>query len=151
MTVLQALDAYYDRMAERGEVAPPGWSQEPVGFVLVLAPGGTLRDVQTRLDERRKPRPALVPKWFGRQGTGSTPYFLWDNTAYALGVSTKDIGKTARDHAAFKDLHAKELDGETDEGLAALCRFLAAWDPARFDAAPFEPAMLAWNLGPVSA
>ncbi|MBY0256936.1 type I-C CRISPR-associated protein Cas8c/Csd1 [Methylobacterium sp.] len=149
MTVLAALDSYYRRMAERGDVAEAGWSQEPVGFVLTLAADGTLLEVQTRLDGKGKPRPALVPKWFGRSGTGSTPFFLWDNPAYALGVGDaekKKPAKTAQDHAAFRALHERELAGETDEGLVALLRFLATWTPARFAAAPFEARMLPWNL-----
>src|SRR3954451_20074425 len=87
-----------------------------------------------------------VPKWFGRQGTGSTPYFLWDNTAYALGVSDKDPGKTARDHDAFRSLHLDVLDGSADPGLRAVRAFVDAWTPERFAAAPFEPKMLAWNV-----
>ncbi len=98
MTVLQALDRYYDRMAARGDVTPPGWSIEPVGVVIVLGTDGSIVRVFERLDDKgKRGLPALVPKWFGRAGQGSTPFLFWDNTAYALGVSTKDPGKTSRD------------------------------------------------------
>lgn len=82
------------------------------------------------MTERGKPRSERVPKWFSRSGNGSTPFFLWDNTAYALGLSGKEAGKTARDHAAFKELHLKELAGDPDSGLAAMRRFLEWWEPA---------------------
>lgn len=145
MTILQELDRYYGRMAARGEVVPPGWSMEPVGVVLELDPDGTLLLSEQRLDGR-KPRVAQVPKWFSRQGTGSTPYFLWDNAAYALGLGAKDPGKTARDHAAFKALHREALAGEEDEGLAALRRFLEAWTPDRARIPALDDKALAFNV-----
>ena len=131
MTILQELDRYYGRMAARGDVVPPGWSMEPVGVVVELDTDGTLLGTSLRLDDRKKPRVMRVPKWFSRQGNGSTPNFLWDNAAYALGLGAKDPGKTTRDHAAFKALHFKELETETDAGLRALCRFLESWIPDR--------------------
>lgn len=131
MTVLQALDQYYGRMERRGEVVAPGWSTQPIGIVLELDRDGTLLLPVLRWQTSRgKPRPERVPKWFSRSGTGSTPNFLWDNAAYVLGLGAKDPGKTARDHAAFKSLHLRELAAETDPGLVALRRFLEAWDPA---------------------
>ena len=147
MTVLQALDWQYARLASRGDVVPPGYSNEPIGVVVSLEEDGHIRAVSTLLDEKgKKPQRRRVPKWFGRSGNGSTPYFLWDNTAYALGVSTKDALKTARDHAAFKEMHLTELAGEADPGLAALRRFLETWNPEDYAASGFTEAMQAWNL-----
>ena len=40
MSVLQALDRYYDRIAARGEAEAPGWSREKISFALVLSPAG---------------------------------------------------------------------------------------------------------------
>ncbi|WP_204319828.1 type I-C CRISPR-associated protein Cas8c/Csd1, partial [Klebsiella pneumoniae] len=40
MTVLQALDRYYGRMADRGEAEPPGFSREKIGFVIELSDKG---------------------------------------------------------------------------------------------------------------
>jgi CRISPR-associated protein Csd1 len=147
MTILQALDRYYDRMAARGEVVSPGFSVEPIGFVIVLRSDGTVADVALRTDDSgKRPRQERVPKWFSRQGIGSTPFFLWDNTAYALGVSTKDPAKTARDYASFRELHFRTLRGEGDRGLLAVRRFLEAWTPDQFAPPLFDEKMLAWNL-----
>jgi len=147
MTILQALDGYYGRMADRGEVVAPGYSVEPLGLVIVLAEDGSTVDVETRRDSSgKKPKPERVPKWFGRSGNGSTPFFLWDNTAYALGVSNKEVGKTARDHAAFKNLHLEQLANTDDPGLLALGRFLQTWSPDRFLSAPFDPKMTELNV-----
>jgi CRISPR-associated protein Csd1 len=114
MTILQALDRYYDRMEARGEVVAPGWSEEPIGLVLELAADGSLLQATPLVDARGKPQIKRVPKWFSRSGTGSTPNFLWDNAAYVLGLGSKDARKTERDHAAFKELHLRELADETD-------------------------------------
>lgn len=147
MTILQALDRYYDRMAERGDVTPPGWSMEPVGVVVVLDGSGRIVRVFDRLDSKgKKGIPTKVPKWFGRSGQGSTPFLFWDNTAYTLGVSTKDPGKTSRDHESFKKLHSDLLANQTDEGLVALRRFLEHWSPDQFTAPHFRETMTAFNV-----
>lgn len=147
MTILQSLDRYYERMAARGDVTPHGWSMEPVGVVVVLDGKGTIVRVFDRLDEKRKKGlPTRVPKWFGRSGQGSTPFLFWDNTAYALGVSTKDPGKTGRDHEAFRKLHFDLLADQTDEGLVALRRFLEHWSPDQFTAPHFRETMTAFNV-----
>ena len=147
MTILQALDRYYDRMARRGEVVSPGYSIEPIGFVLVLASEGSLVDIQMNLDSTGiRGKQQRVPKWFGRQGIGSTPFFLWDNTAYALGASDKDTGKTARDHEAFKKLHAEVLATEKDTGLKALRLFLERWTPDQFVGPTFDTKLFKFNL-----
>lgn len=147
MTVLQELDRYYDRMAARGDAALPGWSNEPIGIVLELGEDGALLAVNTWLDERGKPKIERVPKWFGRSGKGSTPFFLWDNIAYVLGLGTKDPGKTARDHASFRNLHCKELKDETDAGLRALVRFLESWSPTSGPPLGLTEKHFAFNIG----
>jgi CRISPR-associated protein Csd1 len=147
VTVLQALNGYYDRMAARGEVVPPGYSMEPLGVVIVLAADGRIVDVHELGDaSSKKPRPARVPKWFGRQGIGSTPFFLWDNTAYVLGVSRKDPDKTRRDHEAFRVLHESTLTDETDAGLMALKLFIQKWHPQDFNMPRFNDKMIDRNI-----
>ena len=145
MTILQALDRYYDRLED---AVAPGWSNEPVGVVLELAADGALLGVDKRLDDKRaKPKVERVPKWFTRSGIGSTPYFLWDNAAYVLGLGAKDPGKTARDHAAFRTLHVEALADEADEGLLALRRFLEALTPEAAAAIGLDDKLLAFNIG----
>lgn len=146
MTILQSLDSYYHRLPG---VAEPGWSREPIGFVMTLNEDGSLVDVEpwTELAGKKfKPRPELVPKWFGRSGTASTPFFLWDNSAYALGVSKKDGGKVERDHAAFIALHQRLLIDSSDKGLIALRKFLGIWTPDQFDDPRFQADYLDQNV-----
>lgn len=147
MTILQSLDSYYGRMERRGEVVPPGWSTEPVGYVIFLKPDGSVSQVRPRLDDKgKRGLPTLVPKWFTKQGTGSTPFFLWENTAYALGVSEKSQDKTRRDHEAFRKLHLERLADTQDEELLALRRFVENWTPEQFVEPNFIPKMMAFNV-----
>ena len=44
MSALASLVRAYDRMAERGEVPPFGYSQEKIGFVVSLYPDGTIAE-----------------------------------------------------------------------------------------------------------
>jgi CRISPR-associated protein Csd1 len=90
MTVLQSLDKYYGRLAARGDVVSPGYSVEPIGFVIELNEDGTVANVSERRDASgKRAKLERLPKWFGRQGQGSTPFLLWDNTGYALGITKK--------------------------------------------------------------
>lgn len=148
MTVLQALDRYYDRMAARGEAEAPGFSREKIGFCLVLTPDGAVTevmDLRESVGRKRQPRLLDVPAAVKR-ASNILPNRLWDKTAYVLGRTAGAGRRTAEEHAAFKALHRALLAGADDPGLLALARFLESWDPAAFDAAPFEPDMLDANL-----
>ena len=149
MTVLQSLAGYYDRMAARGEAEPAGFSREKISFAVVInAEGAVLAVGDLRDATGKKPVPTLrdVPASFKRPGTGVSPFFLWDKTAYALGVSAEPDMRTTLQHQAFRDLHAELLAGSEDEGLLAFGRFLAGWSPERFAEPPFTADMLDTNI-----
>jgi len=148
MTILQALDSYYHRLADRGEVAAPGWSAEKFGWCIVIDRDGEPVDREDLHDnDGRKPRPKLytVPAAVKRTA-GISSNFLWDKSAYVLGRTAGEGKRTAQEHAAFVTLHLARLAGQTDEGLVALRRFLEKWRPERFDAGPFRPEMLDANI-----
>jgi len=136
MSALAALVRAYDRMAERGEVPPFGYSQEKIGFVISLNADGSVagQPIDLRLGEGRKKtaRQLSVPASFKRPGTIPKPFFLWDNTAFVLGVTATEGKDPLTRHAAFRKAHQGWLAGSTDEGLQALLRFLGAWTPERF-------------------
>lgn len=148
MSVLQALERYYHRLDERGEVSAPGWSPEKFGWCVVLDRDGVPVDVQDLHDvsgKKPKVKQYAVPAAVKRT-VGIAPNLLWDKTAYVLGRTGGEGKRTAQEHAAFVDLHLARLAGQEDEGLAALRRFLEAWRPERFDEAPFRPEMLDGNV-----
>ncbi len=148
MTILQALDRYYERMAAREEAEAPGYSREKISFAIVLTPAGEPIDVlDLRQPNGKKPQPRLldVPAAMKRT-VAIAPNLLWDKSAYVLGRTAGEGRRTADEHAAFKALHLKLLASAEDAGLVALRRFLDTWTPDRFDAPPFRAEMLDANL-----
>lgn len=138
--ILSALNDYYQRLLDDPEsgVAAPGYSQEKIGYAIVLAADGNIVDViDLRDTSGKKPVPRLlsVPASFKRPGTGAKSFFLWDKTSYALGVSVSSK-RSEQEHEAFKALHRHALSESDDPGLAALLAFLDAWTPEQFQESP---------------
>lgn len=92
-------------------------------------------------DKKRSPRMLLVPQpW--KKASGIKPNFLWENTAYALGVTAGDGKRTAKEHAAFRERHEEWLDGADDPGLKALSQFIRTWKPEQFSSEGWPTEML---------
>jgi CRISPR-associated protein Csd1 len=138
MTILQALNGYYARMAERGEAEPPGYSREKISYAILLTPDGAVAAVNDIRDATgKKPAPIMMNVPAGAKRTvGIAPNKLWDKTAYVLGVTAGEGKRTAQEHDAFKADHAALLANTKDAGLLALRRFLENWTPAQFDENP---------------
>ena len=136
MSLLAALVRACDRLPD----APPyGFSSEKIGFCVVLKPDGSVADVKDLRDsdKKRSPRVMFVPQAVKRT-VGIVPNFLWDKTAYVLGVTAGEGKRTAEEHATFRARHLEWLEGAEDEGLLALRHFLQNWTPDAF-AAPLWP------------
>ncbi len=130
MSMLASLVRAYDRLPD----APPyGFSVEKIGFCVTLRPDGTVDQViDLRADDRkRSPKMLMVPQAVKRTA-GIAPNFLWDKSAYVLGVTAGEGKRTANEHAAFRDRHAEWLQDADDAGLLAIARFLEAWTPEAF-------------------
>lgn len=136
MTVLASLVRAYDRLAERSEAPPFGYSAERIAFVIPLNEDGTPAGlpVDLRDGEGRRPTAPLrnVPQPVKRT-SGVAANFLWDKTSYALGVTAGEPRRTAREHAAFVERHIAALEGTDDQGLLALLRFFEVWQPGDFE------------------
>lgn len=154
--ILQRLNDLYYRLAESPDpytglarVPPYGFTDENISYCLVLSKDGVLVDIQDVRDtseKKPKARRISVPQSFKRPGTIPKAFYLWDKTAYVLGVEgNKDKAaaketpwvKSEKAHAAFKKLHLDLLDGQDDPSLSALRRFVLDWTPERFAQAPF--------------
>ena len=148
MTILQSLASYYDRMAARGEAEPPGFNREKISFAVVIdSTGEPVGVMDLRDSSGKRPVPTLrdVPA-SQKRTVAIAPNFLWDKTAYSLGVTARESKRTAQEHQAFCDLHYALLADATDEGLFALHCFLDKWAPERFSSVPFTPEMLDTNF-----
>lgn len=138
MTILGSLVRAYERLPD----APPyGYAMAKIGFLISLNEDGSvanLVDLRTAEGSKREPRELLTPK-APKRTSGIKPCFLWDKTAYVLGVTAGDLTpkqqeRLDREHASFRDLHLEVLIGSTDTGLIALRRFLEAWTIDQFNA-----------------
>lgn len=133
MSILASLARAYERMPD----APLfGYSMQNIGAVVGLNEDGTVASVSPWFDgdgRKRKPRPMPVPQPVKRT-VAIAPNFLWDKTAYVLGVTAGEGKRTTEEHTAFKDYHEKVLSGTDDVGLKALLLFLKQWTPDQFAA-----------------
>ena len=138
MSILQSLAVHYERLVAIGEAPDYGYSREPVSYAIVLSPDGEAIDVMDIRDTSgRIPRPSLhkVPRPVTRSSNIASN-FLWDKTAYTLGVKlnrdTKQPMLADREHTAFKALHEDLLEGTSDQGLRALRTFLERWQSVNY-------------------
>ncbi len=165
--ILQALNAYYDRMSAQADdaLAPPGFSYQPISFEVVLDSAGTIvavNDCRTVDDKsngkgKAKPRPIsmLVPQPPKRSGSAPAAAFLWDKTAFVFGMEAteKDAVKAgaspfAEEPAYFERFTTAHsvLGDSADEGLRALHRFLLSWQPQSYGDLPAAAEMIDTNV-----
>lgn len=136
MSALASLVRAYDRLATKGEVPAFGYSQEKISFLISLnadgTPAGLPIDLREGEGRKRTARMMAVPQPTKRT-SGIAPNFLWDKTAYVLGVTGSEGKRTEEEHAAFVARHKDLLAGTNDEGLVAFLRFIESWTPERFE------------------
>ena len=137
MSILAALAKAYERLPD----APSyGYSAEKIGFLISLNEDGAVAHVIDLREGKgaKKTSPLMLAPQGVKRTVGIAPNFLWDKTAYVLGVTAGEGKRTADEHASFVKRHLDALAGTTDPGLAALADFLARWTPEQF-AAPVWP------------
>lgn len=130
------------RASGRLKDAPPfGYAMQDVQFFLEIDQSGAIIGKLQAFDYEKKGNPISrslsVPYFGGRSGSSAPPYFLWDNSAYVLGISGKENFDAAKRFEGFRTLHLHALAKTTDSGLMALRRFLEAWSPEQFEALGF--------------
>ncbi len=133
--ILQALTQYYEALAERGEIARPGWAKAKVRYALCIDGQGDLQQLIPLLEDKggKKPQPQqIVLPAPVKRASGVAANFLWDNAGYLLGLDDK--GKPERSAACFaacRALHHELLDGMESETAQGILAFLDRWDPAK--------------------
>jgi CRISPR-associated protein Csd1 len=136
MSALAALARAYDRMAARNEVPTFGYSAEKIAFAISLnadgTPAGPVIDLRVTEGKKQFPISMAVPASFKRPGVTPKPFFLWDNSAFVLGVTASKRKDAVARFEVFRDRHLRELSETDDEGLVALRLFLQAWNPDDF-------------------
>ena len=153
MTILQGLARHYDRLVANDEAPDYGYSLEAVSFGIVLSRNGEVVDVLDLRDTSGKtPRPSrrLVPRPASRS-VNVVSNFLWDKTAYVLGVkgdqnSKAPVPAQRGEHADFRQLHLRLLAGTDDAGLKAFLAFLEQWNVENFGNLAYADEMLDTNI-----
>ncbi len=161
MTILQALNDFYERLDKRGDAPKPGYEPIRIGFALEISIDGTpgeLIDIRNKSGKKPIAENFLMPAI--SRTSGIKPAFLWDKTAYVFGVTgieeKAEDGKsvivpgqakrTFKEHQAFVDFHREKLGGTEDEGLQALLAFLQKWSPQQWEQAGFNNEALDQNI-----
>lgn len=149
MTALASLVRAYDRLATKGELPALGYSQQNIGFLISLnadgSPAGKPVDLRLGEGQKKAARSIAVPQPVKRT-SGVSPNFLWDKTAYVLGVTAGEGKRTAEEHAAFVIRHRGVLANTNDEGLGALLKFIEAWTPEDFVGLEWSDEMKDQNI-----
>ena len=140
--IIAALNRYYQRLADKGEVLPDGFSKEKFSYAIVLSKRGEAVAVHDIRDSGKKPKPKLldVPQPPPKRANNIAPAFLWDNSGYVLGIAggKKNKDRVLECHEAFKQTMLEALDNTKDSGLLALQKFLQGWSPEKFAEPPFD-------------
>lgn len=143
--ILQALTQHYEDLLKRGEIASQGWSPAKITYALCINADGELERIfsveeevpsgkKTVMQPQRITLPAAV-----KRSSNPMSNFLWDNSAYLLGVDQK--GNPERAKKCFdvaKERHHKLLDGLNSETAQAILAFFDHWNP---DEAKNHPAL----------
>ena len=133
--ILQSLNAYYDRLSttKQGVLPPYGWSWEKISYCVVLNADGSIFNIQDlRIPNEVKnkttytPQTLMIPKLPEGRASGVKANYLWDNSAYTIGLSEKpkDLDKK------YEDFWTKvsSFDSANSKALKALQKFPAFWN-----------------------
>lgn len=133
--ILQALVAYYNKLAARGEISKPGWAKAKISWAIELGDDGSVLGilplkVESPDGKKQIPREILLPAPV-KKTSGERSNFLWENAEYLLGVQIKeDGGKTAKRFVTAKELHDSLLADVHTPVAEAIKAYFAACDPA---------------------
>lgn len=134
--IMQALVEYYDALAARGKLSVAGWAMGKVSYALRLDEKGQLVGVVPlkRVPEGGKkeiPTVLSVPEPVKRT-VAIQPNFLFDNSAYFLGVSDKEDKKgKARAAQCFekaRKYHQEVLKTLQSPAAKEVRSFFEGWD-----------------------
>lgn len=158
MSALASLVRAYDRLhrldqersaGQRHQVPEFGFARTDVGYCIVLRADGTpafapirLRQGEGKQTVRRK---LDLPTPLTQRTSGISPNFLWDKTAYSLGVSNESK-RCAKEHDAFITFHEEALRGTSDCGLKAFVLFLRKSLPEQLAALEWSEEIIDQNI-----
>lgn len=135
--ILQSLVSYYEALAEKGEIAKPGWQNVGVSFALNISRDGELLNVlplKTQVQRGKStvdvPMDMTVPLQAKRQGFGAPSNYICDNVQYVLGLENGEVTVKSRNaFASFKSRNIELLGAVDNLNVKAVLMFLNKWEP----------------------
>jgi len=140
--IIEALYRYYEILIKdpNVEIALPGYTAASINFALNLSQQGDLLDVfpfSTQVPQgkniREIPSRAMVVPEQVKRTVGVAANFLWDNTAYVLGLSEKDLESpeySSQRFEAFRKHNLALLANANCPAARAVEAFLQNYDPS---------------------
>ena len=135
--ILQALVRCYEDLAAKGKIAEYGWSPAKISYVLEINENGNLLQTTCiKVEDKRGRKTVMLPQNIKlpaavKRSSGIVPNFLWDNSAYILGIDGKGNAERAKNcFEACRQLHEKLLKEIDIPEVKALLRFFEKWDVA---------------------
>ncbi len=134
--IIQSLAQYYDALAKRGELSPPCWAQGKVSYALRLDRQGNLAGIMSlkKIPEGAKkevPDIQMVPEPF-KKTSGIRPNFLFDSSAYFLGIDGKKANSRAvQCFAEARKFHHEILDAVDAPSAKEVLSFFDTWDVSK--------------------
>ncbi|HAW19687.1 MAG TPA: type I-C CRISPR-associated protein Cas8c/Csd1 [Flavobacteriales bacterium] len=167
--ILNALNQFYDRLQDESDpdtglakIPPYGFSEERIDFIIILGKSGDIVDLipnTITIDSKIRSKPLLVPASFKRPGKYTlkafdsgkdNAFFLWDKTAYALGIDIgsdkKTIELTTLYFETFKRFNTKLLENSETESHQVFLRFLKTWNPEEYQKISFAADIAGKNI-----
>lgn len=136
--ILQALTRYYEDLLSRGEIAAPGWAPAKISLALYINENGELTQiVPTMVEGTKGKRTVMQPQLMVlpaavKRTVSIASNFLWDNSAYLLGIDQKGKPERSREcFAAAAKLHHAVLDSVDSPNARAILAFFDTWKPER--------------------
>lgn len=135
--ILKTLIEYYEILKDQGIVAESGWVETKISYALQISLEGELvgcreltKTIQMGSDQQQVPIKMVMPAPVKRSGPTFCPNFLYDNSAYVLGVDTK--GDPERSETCFREagrFYRRVLKSVDLPECRALLRYYETWNP----------------------
>lgn len=125
--ILQALKEYYDRKAVSGEIAPEGWIQGSIDFLIIIDQDGNYQDIadlREIVGKKKYAKIMQVPN-IGNQSlkhsnSGKDANLLWDNSSFVFGLGKNGVQQIKSMLSAIDYW----LENSNDQGIVAVRKFL---------------------------
>lgn len=134
--ILQALVKHYETLIANGQISAPGWASAKISYGMCLDTDGKLvRTVCLKTAQQRGKKTVEVPQLMNlpaavKRSSSILPNFLWDNSAYMLGIDNKNNPERAiscfRSCADFYRNMLKDVNSSTAKAILA---FFETWVP----------------------